>query len=129
MATKFAKQFSQGNKELYASRGEAVAKQMVNASEQIKLELSNKKFKLEMEIAEMMDFGKTHTTTLDVKNPESYGTFIKNLMDKKKELALIEIDIDIHQDTHEEWFTEIEVKKTTRTTSKKAGGEDASKVD
>lgn len=106
MATQFQKQFQQSNKELFASRGEIVSKQMTNASEQIKQELNNKKFELEMEIKELMDFGKTSTTSLDIKKPESYMDFIRGLNNKQKELALIEIDIEIHERTHKQWFTD-----------------------
>lgn len=121
MATKFAKQFQQSNKDLYASRGEAVAQQMSNASEQIRLELKNKKFKLDMELNEMMDFGKSHTTSLDIKNPDSYTDFIKRLADKKKELALLEIDIEIHNELHDEWFAEEEEAVKAKTPRKTAG--------
>lgn len=111
MATKFELQFSKGNKDIYASRGKMISKQMDNAVSMFKKELEQKEFNLSMSIEDMMDFGKSNTTALDVKRPESYEAFIKDLHNTKKELALVKLDIKILDELEEEYFSEVKEMK------------------
>ena len=110
MATKFELQFSKSNKEIYASRGAMITKQMDNAVSLFKKELESKQFNLSMELEDMMDFGKSNTTALDVKRPESYDAFVRELHNKKKDLELVNLDIKILEKLEKEYFTEIEKK-------------------
>lgn len=107
MATKFELQFSKSNKEIYASRGTMITKQMDNSLSLFKKELETKEFNLSYAIEDMMDFGKSNTTALDVKRPESYEAFIKDLHSKKKELELVKLDIKILERIEKEYFTDI----------------------
>lgn len=111
MATKFELQFSKSNKEIYASRGAMISKQMDNAVSLFKKELETKEFNLSYGIADMMDFGKSNTTALDVKRPESYEAFVKELHSKSVELELVRLHIKVLEKLEKEYFTEVEETK------------------
>ena len=108
MASKFELQFKKSNKEVFADRGSRVGKQMENSSTSFIKTLKDKIFSAEMEIEEMMDFSKTNTTSLDVKRPESYDSYVRNLNEKKMNLAVLQEELRIAEDTHNEFFADTE---------------------
>lgn len=68
--------------------------------------------RLKMEIMQMCDLSPADSTSLKpvgqvVDNPSGW---VKDLHNKKKALALLQIDLKIAQETTTEWFTELQVE-------------------
>lgn len=108
--SKFATQFKNSNKETFEARGTLIVKQMTNVSNQMILELENKKLEIELQIARMMDFGKSHTTQLKLEEPSSYKDHLEKVKQLKVQLAGIDFELDIVKETHSEWFEEPQIQ-------------------
>lgn len=104
LTSKFAEQFKNSNKDTFESRGEIIVKQMTNTSNQLILELESKKFNIDIEIAKMMDFGKSHTTQLKVDEPLSYKNHLERLKELKIQAEEINLELTIMTEIHSEWF-------------------------
>ena len=106
---KFISNLTASNSEIKAARAKMVGEDVLDASEELLRNLKQEKRDLERRLLNLSDMNRDSELSLKVvKDNFDAKAWIKEIQDIKVELANKEVELQLAQDTHKEWFEESE---------------------
>jgi len=105
--SKFQKHLELGHKDIKGKRATIMFEQGKDVSEEFVRNLRKKKRQLEHDLLDLEDFHVNHTTSLKV-TADGFNSedWIKGLNTTKVNIKLLQVKLDVAEQTHKEWFDE-----------------------
>ena len=104
---KFQKHLELGHKDIKGKRATIMFEQAKDCSEEFVRDLKKKKRQLEHDLLDLEDFHVNHTTSLKVAEDKfKPDGWISELNKTKVNIQLLDVKLNIANETHKEWFNE-----------------------
>jgi predicted nucleic acid-binding Zn-ribbon protein len=110
-SNKFIKTLTASNKDIKKARAVMVSEDVLDASEELVRNIRQKKRELERRLMNLSDMNRDSELSLKVvKDNFDAKAWVKEIQEIKIELANIRVELELAEETHNEWFSEDEAE-------------------
>jgi hypothetical protein len=110
-SNKFIKTLTASNKDIKKARAVMVSEDVLDASEELVRNIRQKKRELERRLMNLSDMNRDSELSLKVvKDNFDAKAWVKEIQEIKIELANIRVELELAEETHNEWFSEDETE-------------------